>query len=200
MNIQELINHRSKWYKVKQVAEKLGMGSTTFFRWLKTQKLIYDSSNASKHMVDNNYMRYKDSTIRTGQIVRSIEISSAGLEYIKDIYAGQINAENEHNKQIEEVKSKARSLVAQALLSGEIIKPKHCTACELAPAEEAHHSNYLKPLEVDWLCCKCHTRFHKLASKVGDYRYIIRLAAKKDVDVLAKLKKVQDRINGVYKC
>ena len=48
----------------------------------------------------------------------------------------------------------ARKLVQRLVKEGKIEKPSHCL-CGNSPVE-AHHSDYSKPLEVEWLCNKCH--------------------------------------------
>lgn len=55
-------------------------------------------------------------------------------------------------------KISARNIVHKAILKGEIIKGK----CEVCGDEktEAHHTDYLKPLEVRWLCKKHHENSH----------------------------------------
>jgi hypothetical protein len=57
---------------------------------------------------------------------------------------------------------RAQSAVYRALKSGALVKPDACEECGL-PASEAgkrglhgHHADYDKPLEVRWLCPKCH--------------------------------------------
>lgn len=59
------------------------------------------------------------------------------------------------------VKSKARALVRSAIASKKLIKPTNCTNCGLKTKLEGHHRDYLKPLEVLWLCKECHTEEHK---------------------------------------
>lgn len=53
---------------------------------------------------------------------------------------------------------KAHSRVSHALRSGKLTK----LPCLFCGAEEvhAHHRDYSKPLEVIWLCAKCHHRLH----------------------------------------
>jgi ribosomal protein S27AE len=52
----------------------------------------------------------------------------------------------------------AYAAVKRALRSGDI-KRKPCEACGNAKAE-AHHEDYSKPLDVQWLCRRCHFRHH----------------------------------------
>jgi len=56
---------------------------------------------------------------------------------------------------------KARTAVYDALRSGRMVKPDACEACGTETEElSAHHSDYALPLEVTWLCTKCHATIH----------------------------------------
>ncbi len=39
-------------------------------------------------------------------------------------------------------------------------RPSQCSSCHIRPAEHAHHPDYSKPVEVIWLCVRCHQRLH----------------------------------------
>lgn len=52
-----------------------------------------------------------------------------------------------------------RTKVSVALRSGKIVKGP-CEKCGDKKAE-AHHDDYNKPLEVRWLCRKCHDEWHR---------------------------------------
>lgn len=54
---------------------------------------------------------------------------------------------------------RARSLVRKAIKSGTMTKMP-CECCGSTEKVEAHHNDYNKPLEVSWLCVKCHRRWH----------------------------------------
>ena len=55
-------------------------------------------------------------------------------------------------------KIKAHSGVSNALRDG-ILSKKPCPCGEIEV--EGHHEDYSKPLEVDWLCTKCHIKAHR---------------------------------------
>lgn len=55
---------------------------------------------------------------------------------------------------------KARSAANHALRDGKI-KKLPCEACGRKDAQ-MHHHDYSKPLEVKWLCVKCHWEEHKI--------------------------------------
>lgn len=58
-------------------------------------------------------------------------------------------------------KRKAHLKVFTAIKNGIIVKPKKCHKCNSTIAIEGHHEDYLKPLEVVWLCRKCHSKLHR---------------------------------------
>ncbi|QQO40555.1 HNH restriction endonuclease [Bacillus phage 000TH008] len=60
------------------------------------------------------------------------------------------------------LKQNARKKVRRAVNSGKLIKPDRCECCNKEIDLEAHHVDYHKPLEVKWLCKKCHENEHHL--------------------------------------
>ena len=58
------------------------------------------------------------------------------------------------------IKKRARDLVQIHIKSGRLKRPDHCTACMKKCTPEAHHEDYKKPLEVEWLCFYCHRSRH----------------------------------------
>lgn len=55
----------------------------------------------------------------------------------------------------------ARTLLRMAVKRGDLIKPLRCSICENKTKLEAHHHDYTKPLDVQWLCTGCHGSVHK---------------------------------------
>ncbi len=58
---------------------------------------------------------------------------------------------------------KSHRLVTQAIISGVLIRPLVCSKCNLGQRDpiNAHHEDYLNPLDVVWLCDSCHVLWHK---------------------------------------
>jgi hypothetical protein len=54
-------------------------------------------------------------------------------------------------------KTNAHVRAARAVADGVLVKPEACQRCEIKTARlEKHHEDYSKPLQVEWLCPKCH--------------------------------------------
>lgn len=53
----------------------------------------------------------------------------------------------------------ARVAVNNAIRDGRLVRGP-CVECGATPAE-GHHDDYTKPLEVRWLCRRCHNEWHK---------------------------------------
>lgn len=63
---------------------------------------------------------------------------------------------------------RAQNLLEQALARGVVERQTHCSECgdsgtmrDGRTSVQAHHDDYNKPLEVRWLCQKCHHAWHK---------------------------------------
>ena len=69
----------------------------------------------------------------------------------------------ERNRSRDNMVQRAHKRVRRAVASGELVRPKFCEDCGAAPARiEGHHEDYSKPLEVDWLCGRCHRQRHRV--------------------------------------
>ena len=55
---------------------------------------------------------------------------------------------------------RAQWAVYYALKKGELVRPDACPQCKRHVRVDAHHVDYSKPLEVEWLCRRCHMRRH----------------------------------------
>ncbi|MCK5601035.1 hypothetical protein KAR91_04145 [Candidatus Pacearchaeota archaeon] len=55
---------------------------------------------------------------------------------------------------------RAYRFLHNALRRGEIEKPLRCEKCNRKHKLTAHHEDYSKPLEVEWLCYECHGQRH----------------------------------------
>lgn len=58
-------------------------------------------------------------------------------------------------------KISASRKVRRAVVSGKLIKPLNCEICGLEKFLQGHHEDYSKPLQVIWMCAKCHIYHHQ---------------------------------------
>ena len=56
---------------------------------------------------------------------------------------------------------KAKDAANNAIRSGRLIRKYNCEICGEGGLIHKHHEDYSKPLEVCWLCPKCHKGVHK---------------------------------------
>jgi hypothetical protein len=54
------------------------------------------------------------------------------------------------------LRKRARGMISSAVASGRLTR-KPCICCG-HPNSQAHHEDYAKPLEIKWLCRKCHRK------------------------------------------
>ena len=76
---------------------------------------------------------------------------------LKKKYMTQKKEWAEKNK----IKVSAQRKVQRAVRMGLIKKPKFCERCGSDKLIQGHHHDYTKPLDVIWLCYKCHQQEHK---------------------------------------
>lgn len=64
-------------------------------------------------------------------------------------------------KPADPIKQAARMALHNAIRRREIVRPETCQECGVAKKVTAHHSDYSKPLDVEWLCYECHGLRHR---------------------------------------
>jgi hypothetical protein len=57
--------------------------------------------------------------------------------------------------------ARARFAVAAAVRSGRLVPPRECGRRRRTRKLNAHHADYSRPLDVEWLCTECHGREHR---------------------------------------
>ena len=66
----------------------------------------------------------------------------------------KIIEKNHHDKFL------ANAKLQYALDTGKVIRPNKCSMCGIECIPQGHHHDYSKPLDVIWLCAKCHSKVH----------------------------------------
>ena len=60
------------------------------------------------------------------------------------------------------IKAQAHQRVKNAIAAGRLCRPCVCDECKRPCHPHAHHDDYLRQLEVRWLCSECHRAWHKV--------------------------------------
>jgi ribosomal protein S27AE len=86
---------------------------------------------------------------------KKLEIAAYDRERNKDPGRKAARAEAQRRMRVKHPeKYKARMKVNNALRAGKLVR-QPCAACG-HPKAQAHHHDYTKPLDVRWLCFRCH--------------------------------------------
>lgn len=92
---------------------------------------------------------------------RNRKFLAAEKERLKDpAYREKRNALKKRWAEENTIKRAAHIITGNAIRDGKLIK-QPCEKCGELKVE-AHHYDYSRPLEVNWLCKKCHAEHHKL--------------------------------------
>jgi len=59
-------------------------------------------------------------------------------------------------------RARAAWTIGNSYKARKIIRPGKCSRCERERQIEAHHEDYSKPLDVIFLCTRCHRRLHAM--------------------------------------
>lgn len=122
-------------------------------------------NNKSKAYFDSHREQVLERNKERGPATRARFKEKHGQEYIneyaRNYYSGCPNRRK---------RAKVYAKLAQALTDGTVIKPHKCEMCSVEEGNgikiEAHHKDYLKPLEVMWLCKKCHGKVHQMRNAI----------------------------------
>ncbi len=80
------------------------------------------------------------------------------------------DTDREYSRKSSRANRKQRNTHARiycAIRRGQLIKPKYCQGCGAAGIIQGHHEDYNKPLDVIWLCPRCHKDKHLIQPEVA---------------------------------
>jgi hypothetical protein len=122
--------------------------------------------------IDNFYVhrQMKDGHLNKCKDCAKKDVSSCYRQNIEDRRAYEKNRNkrqyrkqqfaNYHRSYIEKnpLKYKAHNAVSNALRDGRLFRPSNCSVCGIQCKPHAHHEDYNKPLDVIWVCARCHRK------------------------------------------
>lgn len=73
---------------------------------------------------------------------------------------------NQKYRNTNPLRYKANCIVNNAIRNGRLVRPIECSCCGIKCKPHGHHDDYSKPLDVRWLCSKCHNDFHRNAREM----------------------------------
>lgn len=83
---------------------------------------------------------------------------------------------------------KARVAVRLAVKRGQLIRPSVCQSCQSADLVQAHHEDYNKPLDIQWLCSACHRRADMARRMRHGIRRLNKVSVQLDMGVIDNLR------------
>jgi len=90
------------------------------------------------------------------------EIKELGRERARGYYhdnSDYIKLKRKLYSELNPLKRYAQKQVEKAIINGTLVRPLECR-CGSNENIQAHHDDYNAPLDVRWLCSKCHMRLH----------------------------------------
>jgi hypothetical protein len=119
-----------------------------------------------KHCVNKDYREYysrtREKRAKTAAVYRELhreEIRQRDRMIFKQRRNAILRRNKKYYEDHPEIR-KAHSAVRDAKLSGRLVPPEQCTQCGTVGPVQAHHHDYSKPLDVEWLCVPCHRKRH----------------------------------------
>ena len=86
------------------------------------------------------------------------KMKSGRLGKCKECTKSDVQANYRKRKALSPEKYKARTAVGNAIRDGRLLR-QPCEKCGYHKSQ-AHHHDYSKPLDVNWLCFACHRKEH----------------------------------------
>jgi len=146
----------SEYYKHKQmhdgyinICKECTRNRVTAHRW----------SNIDKaREYDRNRPNYLQRNKNNLEKIRNLSEKDRKEHYSKANLASKLSKSSNNKKVVNQ-------LVSNSIRGNKIIKNTECEHCGVKSKLDAHHENYLEPLNVIWLCRPCHGKRHKQINK-----------------------------------
>ena len=124
----------------------------------------YEKENYNSNKRHDRYIKDQKNKAQQTRVRREIFPNKVRLEQ-KEYYKNNklsIKRKRREDREMFKEKYRARDILQSAIRSGKLTRPQICQKCLLSVKVQGHHKDYSKPLEVEWLCKKCHMQLHHL--------------------------------------
>lgn len=146
--------YKSKKYKDGFLCSCKNCNKIKAKEW-RDNNLEYAKEHRRKRYRENSEQEIRDSKEWQGKNKDKVKESKKKWK-LKNKDKHQEHAKRHRDKHPEKVS--ARKKAWAAIKSGKL-KKLPCSSCG-EKKTEAHHDDYLKPLDVRWLCVRCHSTLH----------------------------------------
>lgn len=131
----------------------------------KSRKFREKNPEKYKEICRKNYLKYqeiKKERQRKYYWDNHEEVKKRANEASKtEEFRKKVKEYREKNKEKIKKQQDAHKLVLYAVRLGVLSKPGECSVCNMICVPEGHHEDYMKPLDVIWVCKKCHREIEK---------------------------------------
>jgi len=154
-----MIKEGFKQYRVHEAQEFLRPYlRLTSEREQKVLRLVYglddgELRNLTKTAADMGFSRERARQMHDKAMIRIFAVPVEVPTLLKAVKEGLQKYPQRLNARL-----KAREITKRAIDAGRLIR-QPCRKCGAEKAD-AHHTDYSKPLDVDWLCSPCHKQEH----------------------------------------
>ena len=134
--------------------------SSEYFREWRAKKLAADPEWAVRER--ERIRAYKRANRERVRTVNRESDERIGVERIRERNREKMRRHRERTKGT--LIAEVRRLMEHAVRDGKLIKPEACSQCHaIVPRRHlhAHHNDYTKPFDVEWLCIACHGERHR---------------------------------------
>jgi ribosomal protein S27AE len=78
----------------------------------------------------------------------------------RQLHPDRVAMRSPHERSVHPERVKARKALYYAVKVGTVIRSATCQQCNSSASTQGHHTDYSRPLDVRWLCPRCHKRIH----------------------------------------
>ncbi len=128
---------------------KVGKASSRFSKCRQRKDGLQDQCKECRQEYQQKYRQ----TERGKEVFQKYGKTTKGREAL------QRHEQKQH--QVYPERLKAHRTLNNAIRDGKLTRPSVCESCFEEELIDGHHKDYSKPLDVEWLCKKCHKQLHR---------------------------------------
>ncbi len=164
--LEPLIGLGYKWVMIKRepvFKDGIKLWKCSTCGLFRVEAFFYYDSRTPNRLKSQCKKCHKECNIRTRDTINARRINRESMRRRRKIDPEKYRkrdreASRKRNKKTPAIM--ARQRLNSAVMAKKITVPSRCSECNGRHKLTAHHGDYSKPLNVEWLCYECHGRRH----------------------------------------